>query len=159
FIRTVQRLFREHLSHQASFHLDEHEPHYSARRVATRGQMRLGMGLLVAVAACATAAPALTVTLTLLLFCLCYLANLVLRVFLFVAAGSRVTGRKISRQRIAALDDRRLPVYSIIAPLYREAHMVAPLVAALKKLDYPAAKLDIKLVLEEDDAETIAAAK
>jgi len=33
------------------------------------------------------------------------------------------------------------------------------LAAALKELDYPAAKLDVKFVLEEDDAETIAAAK
>ena len=37
--------------------------------------------------------------------------------------------------------------------------MVARIAAALKTLDYPAAKLDIKLVLEEDDSETIAAAK
>ena len=53
--------------------------------------------------------------------------------------------------------DEALPVYSIIAPLYREAHMVGKLVATFEALDYPRAKLDIKLVVERRDAETLAA--
>jgi cellulose synthase/poly-beta-1,6-N-acetylglucosamine synthase-like glycosyltransferase len=55
------------------------------------------------------------------------------------------------------LPDRALPTYTIIAPMYREASVAAQFVAALKALDYPAAKLDIKLVLEDDDSETAAA--
>ncbi len=54
--------------------------------------------------------------------------------------------------------ERGLPMYTILCPLYREAHMVAQLMAALEQLDYPRAKLDIKLILEEDDEETHAAA-
>ncbi len=61
------------------------------------------------------------------------------------------------RPKPPALRDADLPVYTIIAPMYREAEMAAQFVAALKKLDYPAAKLDIKLVVEEDDAETFLA--
>ncbi len=53
--------------------------------------------------------------------------------------------------------DRALPVYSILVPLYREAAVVPHLVEALKALDYPAEKLDIKLVVEQDDLETRAA--
>jgi cellulose synthase/poly-beta-1,6-N-acetylglucosamine synthase-like glycosyltransferase len=52
------------------------------------------------------------------------------------------------------LPDRHLPVYTIIVALYREAAAVAELIAALDALDYPPEKLDIKLVLEADDAET-----
>lgn len=55
------------------------------------------------------------------------------------------------------LSDRALPTYTIIAPMYREASVAAQFIAALKALDYPAAKLDIKLVLEADDVETAAA--
>ncbi|MGE3303275.1 MAG: glycosyltransferase [Hyphomonadaceae bacterium] len=51
-----------------------------------------------------------------------------------------------------------LPVYTILCPLYREAHMIAPLLARLGALDYPADKLDLKLVLESDDRETLDAA-
>ncbi|WP_134499856.1 glycosyltransferase [Microvirga pakistanensis] len=55
--------------------------------------------------------------------------------------------------------DASLPVYTIIAALYREKQVAARLVEALKRLDYPAAKLDIKLVLEADDRETMDALK
>jgi cellulose synthase/poly-beta-1,6-N-acetylglucosamine synthase-like glycosyltransferase len=47
------------------------------------------------------------------------------------------------------------PVYSIIAPLYREANMLPQLIAALDALDYPKAKLDIKIVIEAEDHETL----
>jgi cellulose synthase/poly-beta-1,6-N-acetylglucosamine synthase-like glycosyltransferase len=59
--------------------------------------------------------------------------------------------------RPSPLPDRDLPTYTIIAPLYREASVAAQFVAALKALDYPPAKLEIKLVLEPEDVETGAA--
>ena len=54
--------------------------------------------------------------------------------------------------------DHELPIYTLLVPLYREAHMLPGLITALTRLDYPAAKLDIKLVLEAADRATIAAA-
>ncbi|MGD9967832.1 MAG: glycosyltransferase [Hyphomonadaceae bacterium] len=50
------------------------------------------------------------------------------------------------------------PVYTILCPLYREANMVADLIHALCELDYPTDRLDIKLLIESDDQETLAAA-
>jgi len=54
--------------------------------------------------------------------------------------------------------DHELPIYTLLVPLYREAHMLPGLINALTRLDYPTAKLDIKLILEAADRETIAAA-
>jgi len=51
-------------------------------------------------------------------------------------------------------DDRNLPVYAIIAALYREAGVAAQFTHALQRIDYPAGKLDIKLVVEADDDAT-----
>jgi len=59
--------------------------------------------------------------------------------------------------RPPALPDRDLPTYTLIAPMYREASVAAQLLASLKAIDYPVAKLDIKLMLEADDLETAAA--
>jgi cellulose synthase/poly-beta-1,6-N-acetylglucosamine synthase-like glycosyltransferase len=56
--------------------------------------------------------------------------------------------------RRARLADRELPIYTIMAPLYREARSVTGLVSALRGLDYPPEKLDIKLIVETDDWET-----
>lgn len=50
-----------------------------------------------------------------------------------------------------------LPTYTILVPLYREAGVVQQLVGALNELNWPAAKLDIKLICEADDSETIEA--
>ncbi len=55
------------------------------------------------------------------------------------------------------LPDHELPLYTVIIPLYREAAVVPQLIAALDRLDYPRAKLDIKLMIEADDPETLAA--
>lgn len=55
--------------------------------------------------------------------------------------------------------DAALPTYTILAPLYGEAHMLPHLVYALSQLDWPAAKLDIKLILEAADPATLAAAR
>lgn len=50
------------------------------------------------------------------------------------------------------------PVYTILCPLYREANMAADLVTALSRFDYPLDRLDIKILVESDDPDTIAAA-
>jgi cellulose synthase/poly-beta-1,6-N-acetylglucosamine synthase-like glycosyltransferase len=51
------------------------------------------------------------------------------------------------------------PTYTILCPMRHEANVLPQLVGALDRLDYPKDRLDVKLVLEEDDAETIAAAR
>lgn len=53
-----------------------------------------------------------------------------------------------------ALLDRDLPVYTVVVPLHREAAVAGKLIQALAALDYPAPKLDIKLVVEHDDEAT-----
>lgn len=58
----------------------------------------------------------------------------------------------------AGRDDAALPLYSIVVPLYREARVVPRLIAALRRLDYPHEKLQVLLVVEDDDPETRAAA-
>jgi glycosyltransferase XagB len=59
-----------------------------------------------------------------------------------------------AEDRALRIEDADLPVYTIIAALYREKRIVARFIEALSRLDYPASKLDIKLVLEADDRET-----
>ncbi len=56
-----------------------------------------------------------------------------------------------------SIPDRDLPRYTVMAPLFRETRVLPGLIDALTRLDYPAAKLDIKLVLESADREMIVA--
>ena len=54
-------------------------------------------------------------------------------------------------------DYKKLPRVSILVPLLREEKVAQRLLDALAAMDYPAALLDIKLVLEDDDVITRAA--
>lgn len=55
------------------------------------------------------------------------------------------------------LADIDLPIYTVLVALHRETAVVPRLILALGRLDYPAAKLDIKLLIEAHDGETAAA--
>ncbi|MBP9899187.1 MAG: glycosyltransferase [Gemmatimonadales bacterium] len=76
-----------------------------------------------------------------------------------VSGAAAETTVTITDDEVQALRDRDLPSYSILVPAYREAAVIGRLLTSLKALDYPADKLDILLLLEEDDADTLAAAK
>lgn len=64
-----------------------------------------------------------------------------------------------TKEELLVLDEKKLPVYSILCPLYKEAHMLPGFVKAIQALKWPKAKLDVLLLLEENDPETVAAAQ
>jgi cellulose synthase/poly-beta-1,6-N-acetylglucosamine synthase-like glycosyltransferase len=64
---------------------------------------------------------------------------------------------EVSEDEARALSDDELPIYSVLVPAYREPEVLTQLVANLAALDYPDAKLDVKLLLESDDTATITA--
>ncbi len=121
----------------------------SAKRTFTWLQLfafaLLGAGLVMA----ARAAPLQTLTALTTAAWFIFAAAIALR--LFAAAHLK---RVLSRLAAPA----RWPTYTILCPLYREANVVFDLVASLDRLDYPRAALDIKLLIEADDADTSAMA-
>ncbi|MCX5497828.1 glycosyltransferase [Kaistia dalseonensis] len=130
-------------------------PEFSARRLLSAGQS-------VAIALCALL---LAIALWLfgwkaiaalnLMFGLLFLALIMLRTL----AISVVLDRMLRPPPPLAIDPAALPIYSILVPLYDEAHMVPELVRALARLDWPRERLDIKLVLEARDRATRRAAE
>ncbi len=80
---------------------------------------------------------------------------------LFLVMKSLKTPPELSStdEELVAIDEQLLPVYSVLCPLYKEAHMLPTFVAAMQALDWPKTKLDVLLLLEENDPETIAAAR
>lgn len=87
-----------------------------------------------------------------------YGASMLFKWVLFTA-GVKYSGNIHTLGRVLPMpDEHSLPVYTILVPLFKEANSLPRLMESLERIDYPAAKLDIKLVLEEDDAETYEAA-
>ncbi|MBN1807692.1 MAG: glycosyltransferase [Planctomycetes bacterium] len=61
---------------------------------------------------------------------------------------------RIKPEEIAELEDEDLPVYTILLPMYKEHEVAHKIVTAALSVDYPRDKLDVLLLLEEDDLET-----
>ena len=99
-------------------------------------------GVLIVVAAVSTAAYAATVT---------------HRLFLFRASIRPSASVVVTDAEARAVPARSLPLYTILIPAYREPDVIAELLASIDALEYPTERLDVKLILERDDEETIAA--
>lgn len=82
---------------------------------------------------------------------------ILLRFIALVGAGMMRLSPARSKQ--FAILDAELPDYTIMVALYKESNQVRDLLVSLRKLDWPAHKLQIKLILEEDDTQTILAAR
>jgi cellulose synthase/poly-beta-1,6-N-acetylglucosamine synthase-like glycosyltransferase len=86
--------------------------------------------------------------------------SVALAVWFLLFIGLRLIGSFVPRlpeKKMQRLPDHRLPVYTVIAALYREAKSVGPLMQAIDAFDYPREKLQVILALEPNDLATRAA--
>jgi len=100
------------------------------------------------------------VLLTLAPMLLLELCSVILAIWFLLFTSLRLAGCFSTPRRrppLPRLHDSQLPIYTVVAALYREASSVAPLMQHINALDYPREKLDIKLVIETDDLQTRAA--
>ncbi len=70
---------------------------------------------------------------------------------LLVLAAPRADILDFSHEEVQAIEDVDLPVYTVLVPLYREEKVLRTLVEKLSDLNYPASRLQILLLIEEDD--------
>lgn len=88
-----------------------------------------------------------------------YLVGIIFK-FVVSLVGAGFEGwEPVTQEEVQALREEELPLYTILVPVYREANVIGPLLRSLAQLDYPKEKLEILLLLEEDDVETYEAAK
>lgn len=131
--------------------LFDENPQHSARIVMTGRQGFVAGALLTgSAAALLLASGPVALTLHVLLSSL-YFAAMILRL------GALFRPRRREMLPETLISDDPLPVYSVLVALYREAPVAAQLIAALDRLDWPRSRLDIKLVCEADDHDTIEA--
>jgi cellulose synthase/poly-beta-1,6-N-acetylglucosamine synthase-like glycosyltransferase len=157
---SIQTAFADALSHRAVFELAEGDPAMSARTVFTAGQLIFGYALLSAALAGLAIAPMATLIACNVAMGVFYLGNFVFKGILVSVGGGRSADADAAIAIEArALREEELPVFTVLVPMFREAKMLAGLARALRELDYPLGKLDIKIVLEAGDRETIAVAR
>jgi cellulose synthase/poly-beta-1,6-N-acetylglucosamine synthase-like glycosyltransferase len=159
-IIAIQSAFADALSHRAVFELAERDPVMSAQTVFTTGQVMFGYLVLSLVLAGFAFAPIATLIALNVAMGVFYLGNFIFKGILVSVGGGRSADMD---QTIAiearALREEELPVFSVLVPMFRESKMLPGLAKALREFDYPLGKLDIKIVLEAGDNETIEVAR
>jgi cellulose synthase/poly-beta-1,6-N-acetylglucosamine synthase-like glycosyltransferase len=155
----VRRGYREHLLEEASYGLWSRSAAQSARVVFERRQLTLFAVLLAAAVIGLVVATRTTLTALAVAGSVTFLACVAFKFLVCLRGARHEQDEGIPAADVAALTDGELPTYTVLVPVYREANIVADLVENLGALDYPAEKLEIILLLEEDDTETIAAAR
>lgn len=131
----------------------------SCRGWRSRTAMRGAIVLVVMIAALIIVQPAWATAAAFGLAIVIFLANMVLKILAFAATlRARQHQPPCASQAPAAAaglaQALRLPMVSILVPLYQEREIASTLMAALARLDYPPERLDVLLVTEQDDVLT-----
>jgi cellulose synthase/poly-beta-1,6-N-acetylglucosamine synthase-like glycosyltransferase len=158
--RALTRDFSTTLTDRATFDLMRRMPESSAARRLAPSQIRV-LALLAALLLAALPFLASTVlTAANIGLGLVFIALATLRyVSIFVGLTSPPSKEETAYANYGTPPDTDLPVYTVMVPLFREARVLPILAQALREIDYPASKLDIKLIFEASDPETLEAAK
>ncbi len=157
--RTLERVYRGLYLDRARSDLLLRRPEQSAHETFTLGQLlALLLGLVALFGAVLWLGRPVAVGL-MALVTLAYGLISAYRLYLAGRALSSASEIQVTPDELKDLDERTLPEYTVLVPLYRETEVLPALLKALAGLDYPASKLDIKLIFDEDDPETLALAR
>ncbi|MFN8019181.1 MAG: glycosyltransferase family 2 protein [Acidimicrobiales bacterium] len=130
-------------------------PELSAARLIGKRQWVLAGAVALVLLTCLVLWPMTTLQVLVAVCTFAYFATVAHRLVVTVLsrrAGAVVT---VTDEEALAVPEADLPVYTVLVPAYREPEVIDALMDHLGAIDYPASRLDLKLLLEEDDVETV----
>ena len=157
--QAVHRSYRERLVDDATMGLWRRSATQSARTVLYRGQAIVLTALAAVLIGSLIVAPTATLTATSMIIGVFFLISVMFKFVVCLRGARHDKEESITADEVAALGDHDLPVYTVLVPVYKEANVIADLLTNLRDLDYPRDRLEILLLMEEDDTDTITAAR
>ena len=146
FHNSVGHIWGERILSQATLGLFNAYPHLSAKRRLTANQMAAFLILVACFGMSLALLPAGAVwTAASAVIGIFFLSVVALRLICLFPLRPSLTGND---ENLAGAE---LPVYSVLVPLFKETPVLNQLLRALSNLNYPAEKLDIKIIVEEID--------
>lgn len=143
----------DRLLEDAQHALFRRQPEFSARLVANAWQGALAAATVLVLLWGIVFAPLVTIAAINVLASVAFPACVLLRLFAVKGAGP------LRLPPVQPADAATMPVYSVLVALRKEKDVLPQLLVALGKLQWPRAKLEIKLVCERDDEETLSVLK
>ena len=147
-------VYRHEIADEAANDLFRQNPVLSARVVFSRGQ-KIGFVALAIVSIVALILwPVALVITAITIISLVFLAGTVFKFRVAMRGAKYDVVERVTRSQVEALADDELPRYTVLVPVFREANIVGQLVENLGAIDYPAEKLEVLILIEEEDTLT-----
>lgn len=144
-------VFRKAIADEAANELFRQNPKLSARVVFSRGQKVGFAALLIVGLAALVMWPVATVIGALTVVSLAFLSSTVFKFLIAMRGAKYDVVERVTKAQVDALTDAELPTYTVLVPVFKEANIVPQLVGNLGKIDYPADKLEVLVLIEEED--------
>ena len=148
-------VYRKRQKHQSVFDLYDSQPDNSAIVTFTSKQL----GAMIAIGVILVFGLIINWRVTLfsinIFFQILYAVMTILKLYIVLKGERKNTQIKYGQKRLAEIDEAELPIYTLLIPVYKETEVVKRLIENIAALDYPQYKLDVRILLEEDDTETI----
>jgi glycosyltransferase XagB len=151
---TVLRLFGDKVADDAANRLFRRNPELSGRIVFSRTQKISFLVLGVALIGLAIVWPRQVAIGLLATVSLVFLAGTGFKFIVSLRGARYDVVERITDTEVEDLRDADLPIYTVLVPVFREANIVAQLIDNLGGLDYPIHKLEVLILIEEEDLET-----
>ncbi|MBF4577245.1 glycosyltransferase [Frondihabitans sp. VKM Ac-2883] len=148
------KVFGDKVADDAANALFLRNPELSGRIVFSRSQKISGLVFGLALVVLALLWPRETAIGVLATVSLVFLAGTAFKFFVSLQGAQFDVVERITDTEVAELSDDDLPVYTVLVPVFHEANIVAQLIDNLGGLDYPVHKLEVLILIEEEDLET-----
>jgi glycosyltransferase XagB len=158
--RLVMRDAEAQLRLQASISgLAAKAPSVSVRRLLDRRQRMVMIAVIGLVILGLVISVVDTVTAVVGIVTIVYVVCIAYRVYLFVRSNRADVSEVVTDEEARAVLDAELPTYTVMIPAYREPEVINHLVARIARLEYPVNRLQVLVLVEADDDETIEAVR
>jgi cellulose synthase/poly-beta-1,6-N-acetylglucosamine synthase-like glycosyltransferase len=150
----VLRVFHVEIADEAANELFRQNPALSARLVVSAGQRNGFIALLAVGLISLMLWPSAVVIALLAMVSVVFLAGTTFKFLVAMRGAKYDVVERVTAEQVAAVDDSELPIYTVLVPVFREANIVGQLVRNLGAIDWPAEKLEVLILIEEEDTLT-----
>ena len=156
----IDNIYRKIHKKNAMLDLYNRTPDQSAYRVLYPNQKYFILALIAAITVSTIISSTITFMVLLAAISIGYFIVNPIKIYISLRGfkGGRAP-TQITEGEILSTPDEDLPIYTILIPVFHEASMLAQNMRNMYRLNYPKSKLDIKILMEETDTETINEAK
>jgi cellulose synthase/poly-beta-1,6-N-acetylglucosamine synthase-like glycosyltransferase len=130
-------------------------PSVSVRRLLDRNQRRVLIGVLGLLIVGLLLSAVDTVIVIVGIVTIVYVVCAAYRGYLFVRSTRTDVSELVTDEEARAVPDEELPTYTVMIPAYREPEVINHLMASIARMEYPASRLQVLILVEADDDETI----